>query len=172
MISSTQTNQPFAGNPGAEEFLSRAIDTLRGGGCRITGPRVKLLRILGESEGPLTVEELHHLIGRGTCDLVTIYRCMAAFEEFGLVSRTFLHSGTALYERSRPGDRAYRIVCKVTDRVERIDPAVAEPIRALVEQAEQILRDRGYGSVSHVLEFFVVSPEAGRRAARASLPQT
>jgi Fur family transcriptional regulator, ferric uptake regulator len=169
VIASTQTNQPFVSSPRAysnpQTFVADALATLRRAGFRITQPRTRLLNILGQRNEPITVEELHAALGTAECDLVTVYRCLTTFEELGIVARTYRHSGTTLYEKREGGERPYRVICKVTNRVEPIDPTHAAPIRAAIQQVEDLLRAQGYEQVNHVLEFFVVSPELTRPSA-------
>lgn len=140
---------------------------LRQAGCRITQARTKLLTILGQRIEPITVEDLHEAIGVAECDLVTVYRCLTTFEQLGLVVRTYRHSGTTLYERKHGQESPYRIVCKVSNRVTEVDPALAAPIRNAVKQVEEALRAQGYLEVNHVLEFFVVDPNTMRESPAA-----
>ena len=99
------------------------------------------------------------------CDLVPVYRCMAAFEDIGLVRRAFFHNGTALYEMNLGQPPRYHVVCKSTNRVEEIDASIAEELRRTIESVQEKLRARGYGEVGHIVEFFAVAPQSVRTAA-------
>lgn len=158
MISSTQTNQPFAGEKPKRElhpsaFLQTALERLRASGLRITQPRIKLLRALSESESPLTIDELHAQV-KSECDLVTVYRCVLAFEDLQLVRRTYRYNGTTLYECDTGNGLPFRVMCKATNRVEELDPATTKDLAAAVQAITDTLRARGYSKVSHVVEFF------------------
>lgn len=98
------------------------------------------------------------MIGHEECDLVTVYRNMATFEDLGLVARTYRHSGTTLYERKQGTDRPYRVVCKVSNRVAPISPELTDSLRKSIQDVETSLRAQGYTQVAHVLEFFGVDP--------------
>ena len=170
MIASTQTNYPLSGNnntsrtPSAIEF---ATSKLRSAGLRITQPRLAILAALGNRAQPTSIEQLHLDVGTQNCDLVTVYRCMAAFEDIGLVRRAFFHNGTALYEMNLVQPTRYHVVCKSTNRVEEIDSATAEELRRSIEAVQDKLRARGYGDVGHIVEFFAVAPKNGRISAPA-----
>jgi Fur family transcriptional regulator, ferric uptake regulator len=175
MIASTQTNHPMSGNgkngsntPSAVEL---ATSKLKAAGLRITQPRLAILAALSRREQPTTIEQIHDDVGHVNCDLVTVYRCMAAFEEIGLVRRSFFHNGTALYEMNLGHAPRYHVVCKTTNRVEELDSATADQLRRAIEVVQETLRSRGYSEVGHIVEFFGIAPENARVMASApSIP--
>ncbi len=127
---------------------------------RITKPRVALLEALSRQSGPAPIETLHQQLKEESCDLVTVYRCLAAFEEVGLVRRSFLHNGTSLYELTPHGaPQHYHVVCKSCGKTERVDYFP-------IEGAEHLLRERGYTAVSHLVEFFGICPACQAAAPR------
>ncbi|MBI5766414.1 MAG: transcriptional repressor [Verrucomicrobia bacterium] len=167
MIASTQTNHPLAGaRPGtkAPTAIDLATAKLKAAGLRITRPRLTILAALNRRSQPTSIEDLHESLGgRGQgCDLVTVYRCMAAFEEIGLVRRAFLHNGTALYEINLGQPARYHIVCKSTNRVEDLDAETSAELNETLQKIEIKLRARGYEGVGHIVEFFGVAPSGGR----------
>jgi Fur family ferric uptake transcriptional regulator len=141
---------------------------LKAAGLRITQPRLAILAALGKRAQPTTIEQLHTDVGTQNCDLVTVYRCMAAFEEIGLVRRAFFHNGTALYEMNLGQPPRYHVVCKSTNRVDEIDPSTVEELRRTIESVQEKLRARGYGNVGHIVEFFAVAPHHARTTAPAT----
>src|SRR3954471_14217479 len=164
MIASTQTNSPLSGNgkgaartPSAVEL---ATSKLKAAGLRITQPRLAILAALSNRAQPTSIEQLHTDVGADNCDLVTVYRCMAAFEDIGLVRRAFFHNGTALYELSLGQPPKYHVVCKATNRVEELDPELAAELRTAVEAVQEKLRAAGYANVGHIVEFFGDAPHA------------
>ena len=165
MIASTQTNHPLSGNgktsrsPSAVEI---ATSKLKSAGLRITQPRLAILAALSNRAQPTSIEQLHLDVGADNCDLVTVYRCMAAFEDIGLVRRAFFHNGTALYEMNLGQPTRYHVVCKSTNRVDELDSATAEDLRRTIELIQEKLRARGYGEVGHIVEFFGVAPQTSR----------
>lgn len=153
MIAATQSNHPLAvtGQDRGRSFLEEACNRIRSSGMRVTKPRVALVEALLTQAGPVSIERLHQTVGTNSCDLVTIYRCLAAFEDLGLVRRSYLHNGTCLYELSNSSVRHYHIVCKTCGRTDQVDYTMAADV-------ETKLQDKGYAQISHVVEFFGVCP--------------
>lgn len=144
-----------------------ATSKLKSAGLRITQPRLAILAALSKRDQPTSIEQIHEDVGTGNCDLVTVYRCMAAFEEIGLVRRAFFHNGTALYEINLGQPTRYHVVCKSTNRVEELDPVTAEELRRTIDSVQEKLRSRGYGDVGHIVEFFGVAPQLNRTTSPA-----
>jgi Fur family transcriptional regulator, ferric uptake regulator len=170
MIASTQTNYPLSGTNNskatrAPTAVELATSKLKSAGLRITQPRLAILAALAKRAQPTSIEQLHSDVGTNNCDLVTVYRCMAAFEDIGLVRRAFFHNGTALYEMNLGQPTRYHVVCKSTNRVDEIDAVTAEELRRTIESVQEKLRARGYGDVGHIVEFFAVAPQNMRTAA-------
>lgn len=161
MIASTQSNHPLHG---VKDFgrmtqpLDLACARLKAAGLRITQPRIALLEALIRRDSPASIEQIHHDLTSDSCDLVTVYRCLAAFEELGLVRRCFFHNGAGLYEINLNDSHHHHIVCKSCGRVERIDVSITEGV-------ERMLRERGYDQVTHMVEFFGVCPACQKKAA-------
>lgn len=167
MIASTQTNHPLSGNGngGISKSLSPidvATAKLKAAGLRITQPRLAILAALTNRAKPTSIEHLHETVGAENCDLVTVYRCMAAFEEIGLVRRAFFHNGTALYEINLGQPHRYHVVCKATDEVQELDTETSEELRRAIEVVQEKLRAKGYTEVSHIVEFFGTLPTSTR----------
>ncbi len=169
MIASTQTNHPLV-----EEKLSRqddrpatplnqAIARLRAASLRVTQPRIAILEALIKFGQPASIEQIHEGLKRSACDLVTVYRCLSAFEGLGLVRRSFLPSGTSLYEISLGETNRYHVICKESHRVEVIDPETTAELRAALAGIEEKLAAKGYTNLSHVVEFFGVAQATAPR---------
>lgn len=172
MIASTQTNHPISGvkdTTGATP-VEVACSKLKEAGLRITQPRVAILAALIKAGRPTSIDTLHGELGNNSCDIVTVYRCMAAFESIGLVRRAFLINGTSLYEINLGDPNRYHVVCKDTNKVEELDSESAAELRRAVQLVEDALRTKGYSEVGHIVEFFGKSPAADRTAASASVP--
>lgn len=173
MIASTQTNHPLvlSGNPNSKNTSSVELATakLKAAGLRITQPRLAILSALSARTQPMSIEQLHEDVGSENCDLVTVYRCVAAFEEIGVVRRAFFHNGTAMYEMNVGRPARYHVVCKRTNKVEELDSETTEELRRAIEAVEDKLRARGFTDLGHIVEFFGVSPQLDR--AIAPLPR-
>ena len=162
MIASTQTQHPLAdaNSPHlkAQSPIAIACARLRGAGLRITQPRIAILNALIKRGQPTTIEQIHDDLEAGSCDLVTVYRCLSAFEDIGIVRRSFYHNGTSLYSMSLGEVHPYHVICKETNQVEEIDPDTTAELRKNVQQIEDLLKSRGYSNVTHVVEFFGLAP--------------
>jgi Fur family ferric uptake transcriptional regulator len=164
MIAATQSNHPLAAVSAREvarASLDEANNRIRTAGMRVTKPRIALIESLLRMNGPVSIERIHQEVGAKSCDLVTIYRCLAAFENLGLVRRSYLHNGTCLYEQTINAARRYHIICKQCGHSEPVDYSPAEGV-------EQKLQERGYAQISHVVEFFGICPscqQAGKTSA-------
>ena len=165
MIAATQSNHPLASvseQVVADSPLNEARARIRNAQMRITKPRIAIIESLLQHAGPVSIERIHQDIGTKVCDLVTVYRCLSAFENLGLVRRSYLHNGTCLYEVTLGNPRHYHIVCKTCGQTERVD-------YFSVEGMERMLQDRGYTQLSHVVEFFGVCPSCQKVAPARNL---
>ncbi len=161
MIAATQSNHPLAAvtpPTAADSPLIEARARIRNAGMRITKPRIAIIESLLRHAGPVSIERIHQDMGVKTCDLVTVYRCLSAFESLDMVRRSYLHNGTCLYELTLGAGRHYHIICKSCGKTDRVD-------YFSVEGMERMLQERGYARVSHVVEFFGVCPACQQAAA-------
>lgn len=163
MIASTQTTPPAGDIKSApvkaQSPLNLACARLKAAGLRITQPRIAILTALINRGQPTTIEQIHADLESGSCDLVTVYRCLSAFEDIGLVRRSFFHNGTSLYALALGEAHPYHVICKETNSVQEIDPATTAELRRNVQQIEDLLKARGYNNVTHVVEFFGLAPQ-------------
>jgi Fur family transcriptional regulator, ferric uptake regulator len=178
MIASTQTNHPLLGgeeNAQPKERVDTACSRLRTSGLRITQPRIAILKVLIAHDGPVSIEQIHAELSNKSCDLVTVYRCLAAFEEIGLVRRSFFHNGTSLYQMSDQQQIAYHIVAKDSGEIRSLDAPTSIELAAAISKVEDLLRTQGYSDVSHIVEFFakcsdIAAPQRARNA-QVAIPQ-
>ncbi len=162
MIASTQTNHPLAAVSPAKSpaSIDVACARLKSAGLRITQPRVAILEALLKRTAPASIEQIHNDLANSACDLVTVYRCLAAFQEVGLVRLCYFHNGTSLYQIALDGDAApYHIVSKDSNDVAELDAESSAELRAVVKNIEEKLKARGYTDVSHLVEFFAQKPK-------------
>lgn len=128
---------------------------LQKAGLKVTLPRRAILEVLRDQHGPFTAEELRQIIGEAesmeSCDLVTIYRCLAKFESLGLISRCDFGDGAVRFELHSADHHHHHIICRVCRRVE---PLAMCP----VDDKSIRLPDMGFHDVTHRLEFFGVCP--------------
>lgn len=163
MISSTQTNHPLTNYSASSQTvggaLEQACSRLKSAGLRITQPRIAILNALINRTQPATIEQLHLDLKDSSCDLVTVYRCLAAFEELGLVRRCFFHNGTSLYQIQLNNDPVYHVVSKEGEVIETLSPALATELSAVITKIEAELKARGFNDVSHMAAFFAAASQ-------------
>ena len=128
---------------------------LREAGLKATQPRIALLRELQVGHGPFSPEELHGRIDPALCDLLTVYRCLSAFEEKGLVRRCVFGDGKMRFEIQAGHHHHHHLVCRSCGKVRELAPCALEGL-------EHTLRDSGFENISHSLEFFGTCPECAR----------
>lgn len=163
-----QPSQPEANVKGRGDPspLDLACSRLKSAGLRVTGPRRAILAALIGRGGALSIGELRSEIGRTRCDLVTLYRCLAAFVEIGLVRRTFFPDRVCRYAIESGVAGPYHVVCPETRRISPLDESAGAELARAVRAAEEMLRARGYTAVSHRVEFFGTAPaDSGGRPA-------
>jgi Fur family ferric uptake transcriptional regulator len=142
--------------------MESACARLRASGLRVTGPRIAILGALLARGEPASIEQIHARAGSGRCDLVTVYRCVAAFEQIGLVRRCRFLDGTCLYEFDGGRAAQYRVVCRRTRQALPIDPAAASELAAALGRVEDSLRAKGFSEVGHVVELYGTPPPEGQ----------
>jgi Fur family ferric uptake transcriptional regulator len=115
---------------------------------RRTEPRIAILSALIGRHGPYTVDEIADLKEAKGIDRVTIYRCLAAFEEIGIVQRCEFGDGVSRYEYAR-GHHHHHVVCRQCGQLEAIEQCIPGALT-------QAVQNLGYSNVTHSLEFFGV----------------
>lgn len=145
--------------PTATQNFDAALQTMRDHQHRITAPRKEILTVLTREHGPFTAEELHAQMPAGVCDLVTVYRCLAAMEGINLVRRCDFGDGSYRYEFNTGEHHHHHIVCRLCHQVETLELCVADGL-------ERMARQMGYSNVTHLLEIFGVCPRCQRKNAK------
>lgn len=161
MLASTQTNEPVANVKAAAkpgEPMELACAHLKSAGLRITRPRLAILQALIDRSEPASIEQIHETLGDDKCDLVTVYRCMSAFEDIRLVRRAFFLNGTCLYALNLGRPTRYHVVCRQTRRMDEIDAETAAELARALATVEERLRAAGYADVGHLVEFTGTAP--------------
>lgn len=155
MIASTQTQVPFViAAQDVPTDRDAVVAKLRAFGLRVTGPRVALMRALAAAGKPCTIDQLFSQTGDQTCDLVTIYRTMAAFEKAGMVYRNgFSSRGAVMFCLDDGGVRRYPVIRKGSTITEELDDESSRELRATIERIKTRLKARGYGELDHIVEF-------------------
>jgi Fur family ferric uptake transcriptional regulator len=138
--------------------LDLLVARLKRSGLRVTAPRIALLEALASSTQPSTIEQLFVKVSSSACDLVTIYRSMAAFEKAGVVYRSgFSERGAVLYNADVGERRKYPLIRKGSAVIEELDSESSAELQATIDKIKVRLQSRGYDRLQHIVEFFAIS---------------
>lgn len=77
------------------------IKVLKRNKLKVTQPRLSVLAAISEKETAVSQPDLEKVLG-SEIDRVTLYRCLATFEEKGILHKIFDLSGTATYALCSP----------------------------------------------------------------------
>lgn len=174
MIASTQTNHPLPGTIKGVSTrdgtsLEVMLQLIRDAGFRITQPRIAILRALLRQKIPVSIEHLHQELKKNGCDLVTVYRCLDAFEQIGLVRHCYFHNGTALFELVRSDRPGYYVIGRDSGTVHALDDDLAQRLQDTLREVASSLQARGYHTVRTSVEIMVeAEPIATPGASRAN----
>jgi len=142
------------GADGDGVMVGRVAEVLRRSARKVTGPRSRILQILGRHAHPRTIREIRSELGEGVCDLATIYRSMHLLLELGLVQRFDFGDGAARFELvlGREGSHHHHVICRGCAVVEELAGC------GLAEVDKRVSAQSGFRGVTHRLEFFGVCP--------------
>jgi len=132
------------------DFTNRALERLRLDGFRITMPRLQVLRVLGDSEVALTVQEIHARVVQqgGRMDIASVYRTLATLVEKHLVHHVGVVDGflACRFEDHHSPDVEHA-VCQRCRRVTEVE--VGEDVRAATQE---VLKKIGFAPSSIKVE--------------------
>ncbi|WP_309383608.1 Fur family transcriptional regulator [Cerasicoccus frondis] len=130
--------------------ISGVLDKLRDRGMRVTATRKRLATVLYEAGLPLSIEAIHGKLGRKSFDLVTLYRCLDAFVDLGVVQVVRNEQGKALYELiDAEHGHHHHVICRQCGKIDCLSECAVAPFEAAAHQM-------GYADVSHRLELYGV----------------
>ncbi|CAM3842607.1 ferric iron uptake transcriptional regulator [Paracidovorax anthurii] len=124
---------------------------LRGAGLKVTLPRLKIMAIFQTSEQRhLSAEDLYRQLmeQKQEISLATVYRVLGHLEQAGLLRRSSLGSGKAVYEFD-DGQHHDHLVCVTCGRVEEFHDPVIE------ERQQRMAQSRGFKLHHHAMALYV-----------------
>jgi len=135
-----------------ESLVEKTLLQLSQAGLRVTKQRKALLCTLADADNPLSAEETHAQLAKGTCDLVTVYRSLEQFEKIGVLQLGVRENGTKVYCLSHGHDHHHHLTCRSCGRTERVDVCMGDEL-------EKVGRSFGYTKLTHVMELFGNCPD-------------
>lgn len=105
----------------------RFAELLKKNKLRVTQPRLAVLGVISNKEVAVSQPELERLLGK-EIDRVTLYRCLATFEEKGILHKVFDLHGTAAYamcaaacSAEQHADQHVHFICSKCNQVYCLD---------------------------------------------------
>jgi Fur family transcriptional regulator, ferric uptake regulator len=129
-------------------------EQLKKAGLKITGPRVKIFKVLTTSDRRhLSAEDIYHILHDQDEDigLATVYRVLTQFESSGLIHRHRFDEDCAVFELS-DGEHHDHLVCINCQKVVEFVDDVIE------KRQEDIAKNNGFEITDHSLYIYGVCP--------------
>ena len=133
------------------------IDALERRGHRLTGPRRRVARLIGERAGHFTAAELLDEVRVADVRVgrATVFRALELFAELGVLERLDLPTGEHAYVACDPVHH-HHVVCSRCGRTAEVADL---GLQTVVSEAE---RRTGFEIESHRLELYGLCPECRR----------
>lgn len=130
--------------------MTTALERCRQGGLRRTDALVRLLTVLAEAAGPVSIRVLaEHPELLGACNQATLYRLLARLESIGVVRRLGLHERSAHFILVDGHGHHDYVICTECGQIAVLEMAC--PVHAL---EEEVARQTGFGGLYHELQFY------------------
>lgn len=139
------------------------LGTMQASGARLTAPRRAVARVLGESDGWMSVEAIA-VRARRHCPsigLVTVYRTLDLLESLGIARRVHGPTGCHGYALASIDDGHF-VVCRGCHQVIEFEGCDVDRV------VRRVARRTGFQVEAHMLELVGLCPACGtrRRTAR------
>ena len=141
-----------------EARLEQMLARLKADGHRLTPQRVSILRVLAESEGHPSVEQVHQrvLTRFPNTSLATVYKTVTLLKQRGEVLELGFSELDNRYDGARPTPHPH-LVCTGCGAI--LDPRDHEAHGlALEEMARRIAAETGYAIATFRLDFYGLCP--------------
>lgn len=136
------------------ERMAHMQATLAEHDFRITPQRLEILRILAESIGHPSVEEIHDQVKKKfpTTSLATTYKTVSLLKELGEVLELGFGEGSNRYDGNKPQPHPH-VICTQCKKI--MDPDVS----TLRHMEQEVASATGFRILSHRLDFFGLCPD-------------
>ncbi len=134
--------------------MSQMLLKLKNRHFRITPQRLFVLRILAESEGHPTVEQIFEKVKAEfpTTSLATVYKTIGLLKELNEVLELGFPDGSNRYDGNKPFPHPH-VICTKCRKIMDSDLINVENL------SEEMSRRTGYRIFSHRLDFFGLCPD-------------
>jgi len=133
--------------------LDRMISKLRENDYRITPQRLAVLRILADSVGHPSAENIYQKVKQDfpTTSLATVYKTLIVMKEIGEVLELGFGEGGNRYDGNKPYPHPH-LICNECGRI--VDPDLS----TLQDVTEELMKTTGFIINTHRMDFFGVCP--------------
>ncbi len=134
------------------------VNKLKEKGHRITPQRLAILRILAESNGHPSVEDIFQKVKVNfpTTSLATIYKTISVMKDLGEVLELEFSSDHNRYDGHKPYPHPH-LICVKCKRI--VDPE----LNSLEDMTQELVSDTGYKILGHRLDFYGICAECQRK---------
>jgi len=138
--------------------LERMLGRLKEQNLRVTPQRLEVLRILSESKGHPSVEEIHAQVRLAfpTTSLATTYKTVALMKELNEVLELGFADGSNRYDGNKPYPHPH-LICTRCHAI--MDPDLS----MLRDMTDEVARETGFRILTHRLDFFGLCPACQKR---------
>jgi Fur family transcriptional regulator, ferric uptake regulator len=139
-------------------LLCQSLEKARSEGLRMTPALENVLRILIESETPLTLGDITES-EKLTChaDRATVFRLLTKLEKLSIIRRLGAHDRAAYYTLLLPDAHNDYLVCTECGTIKRLE--IDCPVEAL---EAQVAKKSKFTHIYHELMFFGTCPECAK----------
>lgn len=141
-------------NTTAEQRVEQMVGRLKGGDHRITPQRLAIFKILANSVGHPSAEDIHGALVEHypTMSLATVYKTLTLLKQEGEVLELQFSDLGNRYDGNKPYPHPH-VIC--TGCGEIVDPSFLN----LEEITKKMTADTGFKIVAHRLDFFGICPK-------------
>lgn len=145
-------------NPSAKARYDVISKKLKESGNKLTPQRLVIARILAESKGHPSVEDIYNQLKRDFPGIsqATVYRNIMLLKSLGEVLEIGFAGSSARYDGKKPYPHPH-VVCLKCNKI--IDPE----LNSLRDMTEEIVDESGFEIVTYRLDFFGICPECRKR---------
>ena len=134
--------------------LDSMLRKLKETGYRITPQRLAILKILAESKGHPSAEEIYALVKGDfpTTSMATVYKTITVLKSLGEVLELEFSSAYNRYDGNRPSPHPH-LICIKCKRI--VDPDLG----GIAEMTQKLTSETGYRIISHRMDFYGLCPD-------------
>lgn len=138
--------------------IGAGCPSLRELGFRITPQRFAVIKILAESKGHPSAEEIYAVVKADfpTTSIASVHKTLAVLKVIGEVLELEFSSDYNRYDGKRPGPHPH-LICMECKKI--VDPELA----SLAAMTEKLASESGYKVISHRLDFYGICPECKKK---------